>query len=123
MKKVKYDSKPTAIKAVGNGSYLYRWGIEEIAESAVTEQGAYTSWSCFEVVVWNTPTENSITEQVVNFIWGSGVEQKLLNDYQAAQLGILDASYSLLYTTFLTERKAIKQQIKEDFAEWNDNKK
>ncbi len=115
MKRVNYDSKPSAIEAVGNGSYLYRWDIEEVTTE---QQEVYTSWECYEVTVWNTPTENSITEVVIDALWGSGVEQKLLNDYQAAQLGVLDGSYSIPYTTFLAERKAVKEQITVDYEVW-----
>lgn len=118
MKKSNYDSKPSAIEAVGNGSYLYRWDIEEVASEQVEEQDVRTSWECYEVTVWNTPTENSITEVVIDALWCSGVEQKLLNDYQAAQLGVLDESYTAAYTAFLTERKAVKEQIAVDFEEW-----
>lgn len=124
MKHANYDSKPSVIEAVGNGSYLYRWDIEEVTTEATEAtdeqeaQEAHTSWECYEVTVWNTPTENSITEVVVDALWGSGVEQKLLNDYQASLLGVLGENSSDAYIVFLTDRQAIKQQIARDFAEW-----
>ncbi len=124
MKRANYDSLPLAIEAVGNGSYLYRWDIEEVTTEATDEQEAqevHTSWECYEVVVWNTPTENSITEVVVDALWGNGVEQKLLNDYYSAIEGILDESYKQPYLDFLAERKAVKEQIDADFALWSNN--
>ena len=30
-----YDNKPSVLGAVGNGSYLYRWGIKEAARAQV----------------------------------------------------------------------------------------
>lgn len=118
MKHANYDSKPSAIEAVGNGSYLYRWDIEEVTTEQTEAQEAHTSWECYEVTVWNTPTENSITEVVIDALWGNGVEQKLLNDYYSAIEGILDESYKQPYLDLLEERKAIKEQITADFAEW-----
>ena len=41
---------------------------------------------------------------------GQDVEQKKLNDYNAAQLGILDLSYVESYKTFLNKRKALKDR-------------
>ncbi|MFR9643786.1 MAG: hypothetical protein SNH57_00740 [Rikenellaceae bacterium] len=128
MKRANYDSKPSVIEAVGNGSYLYRWDIEEVTTEATEAtdeqeaQEAHTSWECYEVTVWNTPTENSITEVVVDALWGNGVEQKLLNDYYSAIEGILnEESYKQPYLDFLAERKAIKEQITADFADWSNN--
>ncbi|MFR9541396.1 MAG: hypothetical protein SNH27_05030 [Rikenellaceae bacterium] len=122
MKRANYDSKPSVIEAVGNGSYLYRWDIEEVTtnveDTESGEQDTRTSWECYEVTVWNTPTENSITEVVIDALWGNGVEQKLLNDYYAGIEGILDESYKQPYLDFLEERKVVREQIAADFAEW-----
>lgn len=49
------------------------------------------------------------------------MEQKKLNDYNAAQLGILDLSYVESYKTFLNERKALKDRVDSDFAEWDNS--
>ncbi|MFI3317433.1 MAG: hypothetical protein SNF93_07765 [Rikenellaceae bacterium] len=112
MKRVIYDNKPSAIEAVGNGSYLYRWQIEQI----VSEE--FTHWSCYQVIISNTPTQESITEKVIEAIWGGGVEQKLINDYQASLLGVIDQSYTEPYMEFLAERKALKETIAEDVERW-----
>ncbi len=116
MKHAIYDHKPSAIEAVGNGSYLYRWGIEEITTAMIDLDEYYTKWQCYEVVVSSTPNANNILAQVVDTIWGGGVEQKLLNDYQAALLGVLDEEYTTPYLEFLAQRKAIKAQIEIDVA-------
>lgn len=106
---------PAAIEAVGNGSYLYRWDINEKTMSGYEDLAL---WECYEVTVWGAPTQDSVTLKVINAMWGDGVEQKLLNDYQAAQLGLLDQSYADAYVTFLTERKALKARITEDLTAW-----
>lgn len=63
-------------------------------------------------------TANKILEACINALWDKDVEQKKLNDYNAAQLGILDLSYVESYKTFLNERKALKDRVDSDFAEW-----
>ncbi|MFI3318478.1 MAG: hypothetical protein SNH88_04755 [Rikenellaceae bacterium] len=110
MKKVNYDSKPTAIESVGNGSYLYRWAIE------ATEQDGRTSWECLEVVVWNEPSASAITAAAIAAMWPSSEEKKLINDYNAAAAGLLDESYMVAYSEFLAERGALKEQIAADCA-------
>ncbi len=114
MKKVKYDNAPAAIEAVGNGSYLYRWGVEQIDSTNENQP----QWQCFEVTIWNYPTQDIITERVIDALWGGGVEEKLINDYQAAQLGILDESFAAPYINLLSERKALKEQVEIDVTAW-----
>lgn len=108
-----YDLKPQVLEAVGDGSFMYRWSITE------TEQG----WSCDEVVVWATVTRDKITEAVISHIWPSTYEQKLLNDYNASQLGIFtgdDATTKInTYKQFLQDRASVKEQIYADCSYFN----
>ena len=55
----------------------------------------------------------------MNAMWSKDAEQKMLNDYNAAQLGILGEEYISKYKEFLTARKAIKEQIDLDFSNYN----
>lgn len=118
MKTAFYDDQPSVFEAVGNGSYIYRWGIEE---TTVTNQyeTTTTKYKCFEAVVWGTVTKDKITSAVFDAIWGNGIEQKMLNDYNAAMMELLDDSYIEKYHAFLVSRKAIKEQIAADFIEFN----
>ncbi|MFI3279532.1 MAG: hypothetical protein SNG49_05730 [Rikenellaceae bacterium] len=115
MKKVNYDSLPSSFESVGNGSYLYRWDIEQRVNP---DPAAQNSWECYEVTLCGLPTENAITQATFAALWGDGVEQKLLNDFQAAQAGILDSAFATPYTDFLATRKALKEKIADDFALW-----
>ncbi len=115
MKYINYDNKPSAFAAVGNGSHLYRWSIEEIESFDDNTQSSRTSWRCYEVVVSGTLSKDNTLKAVVAALWGDGVEQKLLNDYQAAMLGVLDESYITAYLEFLAERKAMKELIEVSF--------
>ena len=117
-----YDRKPSALEAVGNGSYIYRWDIVEVEQPAHEEGGEPTTqWKCQEVTVWSPVTSNKITEAVISELWDSNYEQKLVNEYNAAQLGVYDeetaAAKVAAYKAFLTERNAVKAQVDADCAE------
>lgn len=110
MKRVYSDTYPTVLEKDVNGSYLYRWDIQ-------TEQrDEYIGYSYYEVIVWPTLTANKILETCINELWGTDVEAKKLNDYNAALLGILDESYIDIYKNFLQKRKQLKEQVDSDFV-------
>lgn len=117
-----YDHKPSVLEAVGNGSYKYRWDIVEMEQPAHEEGGEPTTqWKCQEVTVWAPVTSNKITEAVISELWDSNYEQKLVNEYNTAQLGVYDeetaAAKVAAYKAFLTERNAVKTQVDADCAE------
>lgn len=65
-----YDEKPSTLEAVGNGSHLYRFNIEEktsevYAEGEEEPTESKTQWECDEVTVWEPLTANKITEAVI----------------------------------------------------------
>ena len=132
-----YDNKPSKLEAVGNGSYLYRWNIQEVTteseekKETAAEDGAEVQaenapqFSCEEVSVWEPLTSNKITEAVITSKWDANYEQKLVNEYNAAQLGLYGAKTSeeakahiKAYTDYLTERAALKTQVDTDCAEF-----
>ena len=110
-----YDAKPSVFEANNNGSYTYRWNIRQIqmpSGEGTEERTTTVKWECDEVIVWGTVTRNKITEAVV---------KKLINDYNAAKEGVFgDVSgdvaqkYIAAYKSFLTERKAVKEQVDSD---------
>jgi hypothetical protein len=114
-----YDHKPSILEAVGNGSYNYRWNIVEMEQPAHEEGGEPTTqWKCQEVTVWAPVTSNKITEAVISELWDNNYEQKLVNEYNAAQLGVYDDETARVkiaaYKAFLTERNAVKAQVDAD---------
>lgn len=118
-----YDAKPSKYEAVGNGSFIYRWNIEEIQVPDNSET-TVSKWQCEEVTVWSTVTPNKVTEAVITSKWPNNYEQKLVNDYNAAKLGVYGSTTSTeakekeaAYTAYLNERKALKEQIDADCAE------
>lgn len=136
MKRAFYDEMPSTLEAVGNGSYLYRWDIQEEAKPAAelsaadgeiaNAQESGTQYSCLEVVVWSPVSSNAILEAVISAMWPNNREQKLINDYNAAQLGCFGSktgekaqSAINAYKAFLTRRDSIKSQVDADCEELN----
>lgn len=123
-----YDSKPSKLEAVGNGSYLYRFNIEEVVPELIEgeEQQERTSqWKCDEVTVWSPLTSNKITEAVIATICPASHEQKLVNEFNAANLGMVGGSKTseeakqriAAYKEFLEYRAALKERVDADCAE------
>ncbi len=113
MKKAYYDNEPAKMQAVGNGSYLYRWNIQHITHNEDE------IWQCNEVLVWNTPTREAVTEAVITAVWPSSVEAKLINDYNAVNENILPDEYKQPYIDFINERNELKEEIKTFFESEN----
>jgi hypothetical protein len=91
------------------------------------EQGGeqVTKWQCEEVTVWAPLTANKIVKTVISSKWDSDREQKLVNEYNAAQLGLYGGSKTSdeakakiqAYKDFLEARAALKAQVEEDCEE------
>ena len=124
-----YDNQPKKLEAVGNGSFRYRYNIREeekpvqASENSETAQEAQAQpqWVCEEVTVWAPLSANKITEKVLTERWDGNYEQKLVNEYNSAQMGLLSeeeaAARIEAYRAFLAERTALKSQVDADCAE------
>ena len=103
--------------------FYYVFNIQEI-ESDTENNESSTKWSCDEVIVWAPISANKITETVISDMWNANYEQKAINEYNAAQLGIYgeitgeEAQARInAYKQFLKTRSELKKQIDEDCAE------
>ncbi|MCF0187955.1 MAG: hypothetical protein HUK04_00455 [Bacteroidaceae bacterium] len=128
-----YDQQPSKFEAVGNGSTLYRFNIEETEAPAAAEASddteaaaePRTQWECDEVTVWHPLTANKITEAVIATICPASHEQKLVNEYNAAILGLVGGGKTsdeakvkiAAYKEFLEYRNTLKEQVDADCAE------
>lgn len=127
-----YDFKPSKYEAVGNGSFKYRWNIEEVIVEQTSEDGKCNTkaktatatkkqYKCDEVVVWATVTSNKITQAVINSICDNDEEQKLINEYNAATIGMISGEEATAkiaaYKDFLTLRATVKAQVDADCEE------
>ena len=119
-----YDNQPKKLEAVGNGSFRYRYNIREeekpvqASENSETAQEAQAQpqWVCEEVTVWMPLTPNRITAAVITEAFPSDYEQKLLNEYNAANLGMIPDKEETekcrkAYTDFLRRRAELKNEI------------
>lgn len=132
MKRAYYDAFPSKFEAVGNGSFRYRFDIqEELSPIRIIPEGTVNlingqqdvQYSCYEVIVWGTVTRGKITQAVINQMWDPNYEQKLINEYNSAKLGIYSGEEAkkkiAAYNQFLEERAALKDQMDADFEELN----
>ena len=110
-------NKPQILEAVGNGSYLYHWDIREI-EVTIGEDEQTTQWEYNEVVEWFPITREKIAMAVINELWDKDYEQKLINEYNSAVLGVYEGDVAQqkidTYMAFLNERKRVKDLINAD---------
>lgn len=114
------DHKLQRLEAVGNGSYLYRWDIHSELQEQPSEDGEGVTtrlvWVAEEVTVWMPLTPNRITAAVITEAFPADYEQKLLNEYNAANLGMIPDREETekrrqAYTDFLRRRAALKNEI------------
>lgn len=110
-----YDHKPEVLQAYGKDIYRYRYDIEDIS----TEEGI--QFSAQEVKIYAPISANKITAAVIADRWDSDYEQKLINEYNAAKLGLYPdeeaTAKEQAYTAFLTARAALKKQVDDDCRE------
>lgn len=124
MERAYYDERPSALEAVGNGSYLYRWDIKEETVPSMgmgDEEQAEdrTQWSCREVTVWAPITADKLKEAVISASYGEDEELKLVNEYNSYQLGVSGNDNSEAYKAFLKERTELKRGVDEALDAFN----
>ena len=109
-----FDHRPQVLEAYGNDIYRYRYDIEDIS----TEEGI--QFSAQEVKIYAPISANKITAAVIADRWDNNFEQKLVNEYNAAKLGIYSEEEAQAkinaYTEFLAARSALKLQVDNDCA-------
>lgn len=101
-----YDHMPEPIESVGDGSHLVNYNIE------LVEQDGNPSYNCNQVVVWSLE-KDEIKRAIINEEFPHDIEQKLINDFNAANAGILPEESKQPYFDFLNKRKALKEMVNE----------
>ena len=105
MKKTHYSDKPSRL-FIGKTFVLFRWGIEQVGEG---------DWASYEIRIDNPISVSKAVEEVFSVYYGNNHENKLINEYNSAKLGLLneeDAEKAITnYTNFLTERAELKADI------------
>lgn len=109
-----FDHRPQVLEAYGNDIYRYRYDIEDTS----TEEGI--QFSAQEVKIYAPISANKITAAVIADRWDNNFEQKLVNEYNAAKLGIYSEEEAQAkinaYAEFLAARSALKLQVDNDCA-------
>lgn len=116
-----YDNKPPYLEAVGNGSYIYRFNIEEVVPE-LTEENAgeekVSQWKCEEVTVWKPVTSDKVIEAVIRAKYTASDELALVNKFNAYQQGLdVDADIVNEYTEYLSFVANVKRQVRKDLGE------
>ena len=100
------------------GVHIFRWDFKEVTRKN-PEGEDQKSYEYYEVWVENGSPKTT-TEAVINALWGNGVEQKLMNDYNSAKEGIFTGEKATsaidAYVDFLKERKAVEEAVDAAYA-------
>ena len=113
-----YDKMPAKLYRLKQGVCRYVYDIEKHTVDNGDGVQPMTQWSGEEVEVAEPLTSNRITQAVIAARWDADYEQKLINEYNAAKLGLYDDATAAAkidaYEAFLRERAALKAQIDAD---------
>ena len=104
--KASYSEYPESLEVMPEGHTKFRFDIKEITEEDNTQ------FVCREVDIQGAVTSDKVIEAVIADKWGSGVEQKLINDYNEFQINGESETAVAAYTAFLEERKTLKLHVK-----------
>lgn len=119
--KKQYFEKPLVFESLGKGVFAYRWNIKKKQERKLFSDEKRDVWICDEVTL-NKLSPNTITEAVISELWDNNYEQKLVNEYNSAIMGLFDEDEATKkiesYKSFLVSRKEVKAQIDADCAEF-----
>ena len=112
MIKTNYSDLPELFMVEDDGVVIYNFDLVKIDPKNEDEKESYQALA----IRLNEPfNENNLLLQVINAICGEGVEAKMLNDFQAAQFGILPDSYVERYKEFLKQRLEVKIKVQKDY--------
>ncbi len=121
MKKSQSNERPLSLERHKNGVHVFRWAIEEVTHQN-PEGEDVVQYEFYEVFVENG-SSNQTTEFAIEALWGNGVEQKLINDYNAAKEGVFTGEKAeralAAYTQFLRDRQSLKEEIAAAYEENN----
>lgn len=122
MKRAYYDSKPTALEAVGNGNYLYRWDIQEEEEQFMMEvsddtvaPGKSVRYSCYEATIDGNPTYDKCVEAVIRDRYTAEQEMALVNKFNSYMNSVsVDSTGVDEYNEYLKYISDAKLMVKRD---------
>lgn len=123
--------KPAVIDDLhnGQGTFLYNHNITEVyvvedemggVEIATdTEAATGKMWQYDSLRVGYPKTADNIFSTLLTAKYPANRENKLVNEYMCAELGIMPESAKQPYTDFLNDRLAIRTMVDADCATYN----
>jgi hypothetical protein len=119
------DSKPAVFFDLNNGygTILYNHNIKEVKviknDDGITittdkKQATGTMYKYDSLRVNYPKTRVNIYATLLSAKFPQSIESKLQNDYQSAELGLLDDSFKKPYEDFLKDRIAIRTSVIND---------
>ena len=111
-----YDYRPDELCFVNRNLLAFRTDIEE--HDTTTEGGEiHKQYSAHEVRIFAPFSQNKLIEAAMTALYGNDYENKLINEYNAANIGLYDAETAAAkveaYNAFLSHRISIKRRIEE----------
>ena len=108
--KAYYDQQPERLTIDNDGTYVFRWNIEEITEEERTQ------WQCDEVRCSGNPDIDKVKLAIIRDSYDADKEFSIINKYNSHQLGVIvnpDAVYN--YTKYLNFLKEIDDILLQGF--------
>ena len=90
-----------------------------IVETDDPEEATGKAWKYDSLRVEYPINADNIFRTLLNAKYDSNRQEKLINEFQSAQLGILDDRHIEPYKAFLRERIALKEMVLADAVELN----
>lgn len=102
MKKANYTEIPKVVEQMPDGYSLFRHNIQAVDNG----------FECVEVKIYGAVTADKVIAALILELWGDGVEQKLINDYNEYLLNEENEAAKVAYIEFLQQRKELKNFVK-----------
>ena len=116
-----YDKKPSVIETEHNGRTRYRYHIERYEQQDKQSGEVREGWQCEEVIVYAPLSSNKLLQAVITDAYPADYEQKLVNEYNSALMGLYDEETSArkidAYKAFLQARAELKSMVEADCKE------
>ena len=111
MRKTYYNEQPAEFYRDQYHAEI-RLGIQQEPPAEYTDTA---QWSATVIPAYEPLSQNKFIEAAMGLIYGNDYEDKLINEYNAAAIGLYDAETSAAmverYKAFLANRKTMKAEI------------
>lgn len=110
--------RPLTFEKVGNGSWWYRYNIQEreVEDPETKEKSVVYDYD--EVQVWEKPNDNNLKAAVIADKYTLSEEINLANNYRRFELGMTtDEAKKTGYINYLKDVDALKAMVEKDLVD------